>query len=201
MDYSGRLLLEAIQREALIVLFKGLNNKIDSLNETWQIEDDEILNTLGRGNSTWTVEEIPDDNFYSGTIPSLINASINKYPNCSVICYISEPKRSSDDIGENYTDILAVEIMVKSGPYDQSKHEERFHHEQQSNSRIQKTLDAAHLTILDNRNLNNTIPDLPAPRVSVGDIFIRTEEKGRGNKWCWQGGSLEYDLDKYISLA
>jgi hypothetical protein len=201
MDYSGRLLLESIQREALITLFNGLNNKINDLYITWQNEDDELLNTLGRGNSTWTVEEINEDNFYPGTIPSLINAPIEKYPNCGVICYQAIPKSSSDDTGENYTNVLAIEIMVKSGPYNSDEIGERLYHEQQSNSRIQKTLDAAHLTILDNRTLSNTIPDLPAPRVSVGDIFIRREEAGKGPKWCWQGGSLEYNLDKYINLT
>lgn len=200
-DYSGRLLLEKIQRETLVILFNNLNDKIESMRETWETEDDELLYSLGRGNTTWTVENIPDENFYPGTIPSLIKAPVERYPNVCVICYRGIPKTSSDDTAELYTHVLAIEIMTKSGFYDSNDIFDTLFHEQEVNSRIQKTLDAAHLTILDNRNLNNIIPELPAPNVSVGDIFVRTERDGAGNKWLWQGGSLEYNLDKYVNFV
>jgi hypothetical protein len=194
--------MELVQRQALIVLFNGLNSMISSMNATWNMEDDALMTALGRGNATWTVEQIANENFYPGTIPSLINAPIEKYPNVCVVCYTADPKTSSDDTGENYTHVMAVEIMVKSGtfPADASLTEGLFC-EQEVNSRIHKTLDAAHLTLLANRHLNNTIPELPAPRVTVGDLFVRREAQGQGSKWYWQGGSLIYDLDKYVDLV
>jgi hypothetical protein len=201
MDYSGRLLLEAVQREALIILFNGLNDKIASLKTTWEAEDEALQYALSRGNAHWSIEDISDDNFYPGTIPSLINAPIERYPNLCVICYRGIPKTSGDDTAENYTNVLAVEIMVKSGQYNGDDLLDNLYHEQEVNSRIQKTLDAAHLTLLENRTLNNTIPEIPAPSVSVGDIFVRRETKGVGPKWLWQGGSLEYNLDKYVNFV
>lgn len=202
MQYTGRLALETVQRAALVVLFDGLNNMISSMNSTWASEDTAFMGELGRPAPGFTVETISNDNFYSGTIPSLINAPISKYPNLCVVCYRADPKISSDDLGENYTHTLAVEIMCKSGTFDASGSDLTggILREQEVNSRIQKTLDAAHLTLLANRRLSNTIPELPAPSVTVGDLFIRREEGGSGPRWYWQGGSLEYELDKYVDL-
>lgn len=200
IELTGRLGLEAAQREALVILFENLNDKIDEMESDWEAEDEELMNSLNRGQPAFTIEKIEENNFYPGTIPSLISASIDKYPNVCVICYRGVPKRSFDDTAENYTDTLAVEIMVKSGPFDGENLTEALFYEQEVNSRIQKTIDAAHLTLLNNRSLNNTIIELPAPRVAIGDIFVRREEQGVGSKWLWQGGSLEYDMDKYVNF-
>lgn len=202
MQYTGRLSMELVQRQALMVLFDGLNNMISSMNATWQAEDDALMSHLGRGDATWTVEQIANENFYPGTIPSLINAPIGKYPNVCVVCYTANPPDSSDDQGELYTHVLAVEIMVKSGTFDADGNDltQGLFQEQQVNSRIHKTLDAAHLTLLANKHLNNTVPDLPAPSVTVGDLFIRREANGQGARWYWQGGSLIYNLSKYVDL-
>lgn len=202
LELTGRLSLEAIQRESLVILFENLNDKIQEMETIWDAENEELMNSLNRGQPDFTVELIDDDNFYPGTIPSLITATIDRYPNVAVICYKGIPKNSGDDTGENYTDTLAVEIMVKSGPFDSENLPENLFHEQQINSRVQKTIDATHLVLLENRDLNGTIIELPAPRVAIGDIFVRREEKGRGgSKWIWQGGSLEYDMDKYVNFV
>jgi len=203
MQYTGRLSMELVQRQALIVLYDGLNNMISAMNSTWLAEDDALMAALGRGSATWTVEPIANENFYPGTIPSLINAPIEKYPNVCVVCYTANPPESSDDQGELYTHVMAVEIMVKSGVFDPPGSPDLtqgIFQEQQVNSRIHKTLDAAHLTLLANKHLNNTIPDLPPPQVTVGDLFVRRESNGQGARWYWQGGSLIYNLSKYVDL-
>ena len=193
MELSVRLSTEAIQRQAIIVLFTHLNNMIDAMNATWSIEDDEFWASMNRGNQDWFVENIADENFYAGTIPSLINAPIDHYPNVCAICYIANPPGSTDDIGEFYQDLLAIEVMVKS-----------IISEQEVNSRIQKTLDAIHMTFmnnLDNRTLNNTILPLNAPRQTVGDVFVRREQTNHGDRWYWQGGSLEYAVNKFVDFT
>lgn|SRR5574342_622580 len=192
MELSTRLGTEAIQRAAVVVLFDHLNDKIAVMNETWAIEDDIYWAALNRGNEEWFVESFDDKNFYAGTIPSLINAPIEKYPNLCAICYIANPPGSTDDTGEFYNDLLAIEVMVKS-----------INSEEEVNSRIQKTLDAIHLTFMDsheNRTLNNTILPLNAPRQTIGDVFIRREKTSVGEKWFWQGGVLEYTLQKYVDF-
>lgn len=192
MDLSTRLATEKIQRQAIIVLFNGLNDMINTMQSTWNVEDDEFWASLNRGEEDWYVEPVPDENFYAGTIPSLINSPINNYPNVCAICYVANPPGSTDDDGELYSDVLAIEVMVKS-----------INSEQEVNSRIQKTLDAIHMTFMDsleNRTLNNTVLKLNAPRQTVGDVFVRREKTNRGDKWFWQGGSLEYAINKYVNF-
>ena len=192
MELTTRLGTERIQREAIIVLFNYLNDMIANMNLQWSIEDDEYWAALNRGNEEWFVEPIADSNFYAGTIPSLINSDIEKYPNIAAICYIANPPSSLDDDGELYANVLAIEVMVKS-----------INSEEEVNSRIQKTLDAVHLTFMDsleNRTLNNTIPKLNAPRQTVGDVFVRREKTNIGDRWYWQGGSLEYIVNKFVDF-
>lgn len=189
MELTTRLGLEKIQREALIILFNGLNTQITSLQPTWTAEDDQLYAALSRPNPDWTVELIAAENFHPGTLKGLIKAPITKFPNVCTICYIAEPPGTDEDRGELYRDVMAIEIMVKS--------EES---EEEVNSRIQKTLDAAHLVIWENRTLNNTVPEISyPPTVNVGDVQIRREKDGTGLEWFWQGGSLEYVVDKYVS--
>ncbi len=192
MELTTRLGTELIQRQALIVLFDYLNDKIAVMNEEWSVEDDVFWAALNRGNEEWFVETIEDSNFYAGTIPSLINSPIEKYPNVCTICYISNPPNSTDDVGELYSDVLAIEVMVKS-----------INSEEEVNSRIQKTLDAVNLVFMDsleNRTLNNTIPMLNAPRMTIGDVFVRREKTNVGDRWYWQGGSLEYIVNKFMDF-
>jgi len=192
VDLTTRIGTEAIQRQALIVLFDYLNDTIATMNSTWATEDDVFWAALNRGNEEWFVEPIADNNFYAGTIPSLINAPIDRYPNVAAVCYLANPPGSTDDDGELYQDVLAIEVMVKS-----------INSEQEVNSRIQKTLDAIHLTFMNshtNRTLNNTVPSLNAPRQSIGDVFIRREKTSQGPTWYWQGGSLEYVVSKFVDF-
>jgi len=205
MELTTRLGTETIQRAAIIVLFNNLNNMINSMNLTWSGEDDDYWQALNRGNQDWFVETIAPENFYAGTIPSLINASIDKYPNVCAIDYVATPPGSTDDEGELYNHLLAIEVMVKS-----------IDSEEETNSRIQKTLDAVHLTFMDsleNRTLNNTILPVNAPRQTIGDVFVgrKTEKKGNqagkaqssmqgGERWFWQGGTLEYTVQKFVDF-
>jgi len=192
MQLSTRLGTELIQRQALLVLFNDLNNMITQMNDTWAEEDDEFWSALSRGNQEWFVEEIADENFYAGNIPSLIDAPIDNYPNIATICYTATPPISTDDDGELYNNLLAIEVMVKS-----------INSEQEVNSRIMKTLDAIHLTFMDsleNRTLYNTVPRLNAPRQAVGDVFVRRERTSVGERWYWQGGVLEYVVNKFVDF-
>lgn len=196
VDYSAKINTETIQRQALLVLFDGLNNKITSLQSGWTTEDNAFWALLGRGTPGWTVEQIPNANFHAGTKPSLMAAvagletpDITAYPNVVSFAYRGDPKRSNDDTGENYTIALSVEIIVKS-----------LTSEEECNTRIQKTLEAAHLTLLDDRNLKRSINDLPAPLQSIGDLFVRLDPRDSKQRWYFQGGVLQYTIDRYVDF-
>jgi hypothetical protein len=190
VDFSQAIRTEDIQREALLVLFDNLNDKIDELEPMWLNKDSDLYDRMEKVNPGWTVEHIPSDNFLPGTLAPLMSRPIEEYPNVATIAYIARPTNSSDDNGEMYQIRLAIEIMVKSELS-----------EQEVNSRIKKTLEAAHLTLFDNwdnRTLNHLVHELPAPQETTGDVFAI---KSRDNqKWFWQGGSLEYLVSKYMSF-
>lgn len=187
---TDRIELEEIGRQVLLVLFKDLNNEIEELQAEWVARDQEFWAHLGTERSI-TVEAVPDENFYVGHVPSLINAPIAKYPNCAVYGFQASPRVSEDDHGEFYEVRIAVEVMCKS---------ERD--EQEVNSRVQRTVDAAHSTLSKEgaRELGGYVAGLMGgtPNITVGEVFVRREEKSRGDRWFWQGGRLEYRLDRFI---
>lgn len=196
VDYSAKIDTELVQRETLLVLYDKLNAKITSLQSGWATLDNTFWTALGRGTPGWTVETIRPENFFPGTIPSLINTIIgpgeldpNKYPNICTIAYRGDPKRSSDDTGEMYSITLAIEVIVKS------KKEEV-----EVNTRIQKTLEAINLVLEENRTLNGKILDLLAPTQTIGDVFAVRSPHDKEERWFFQGGVLEYKVDKFTNM-
>lgn len=196
VDYSSKISTELVQRQALLVLFDNLNTKITSLQAAWISDDNTFYGLLGRGTPGWTIETISNENFYPGTIPSLMDAvagvnppDITKYPNVSTFAHRAEPKRSNDDMGENYTIRLEVQAMVKS-----------LNSEIEVNTRIQKTMESIHLVLLEHKSLYQTINNLPEPLQNIGDVFVRLNPREKTQRWYFQGGSLEYNLDKYVDF-
>lgn len=198
MDTTTSISTEPIQRRALTILASELNAKIDDLSPVWTSADDQFYADLGRPSPGFTVEHIDQANMYAGTVPSLINAAVSRYPNLCTIAYIADPKRSSDDWGDNYSITLNVEVMVKSDNFgDDLSHLG----EEQVNSRIQKTLEAVHEVMMDHKTLDNLVEGISAaPRQTIGEVFIRRVENSRGDRWMWQGGVLTYIIDKYVSF-
>lgn len=197
VDLTAKVATELVQRQALLVLFDKLNTTITNSQTAWTTGDNTFWGLLGRGTPGWTVETIPNDNFFPGTIPSLINSiigigevNLENYPNVCTLAYRGDPKRSNDDLGEDYTLTLQIEVIVKS-----------LKSEVEVNTRIQKTLEACHLTLWDNRTLYNTINGLLPPVQTIGDVFAVRNPNDKYQVWYFQGGSLEYKLDKYVDLV
>jgi len=189
MDLSVDITTEDIQREALKILYDGLNNEIDSRSAAWVTADTAYFASIGRAAPGFSVEHVKSENFYPGTIPSLINAEIEKYPNCCSFAHLAVPRNSDDSVGEMYAVELEIAIMVKS-----------ITSELEVNSRIQKTLEAAHAVMSKNRSLNHSVPKFVSPRKTMGDVFVRKERNSQGPRWFWQGGTLIYSVDKWIKL-
>lgn len=160
-----------------------------SMQATWTAEDDQFYAALGRSNPDWTPEQILPENFHPGTAKGIMKWPVERFPNVCTLCYQAfSPNDDDNDQGEFYSDRLAIEITVKS--------EES---EEEVNSRIQKTLDAAHLVLWESRTLNNTVPEIATPPdVTIGDVQIRRHRDGTGADWYWQGGALTYIVNKYV---
>lgn len=207
MDNTTALLMERVQRAALLILFQSLNTAISAQNTLWSSRDSTFYAALSRTNPSISAESVANENFYVGHNPSLILAPKERYPNCSVFCYIATPIPTDDDWGERYRLTMGVELMVKS-----------HNSEEEVNARIQRTVEAAHSVFMsdDNRRLPEgsggakTAWQLSTtPLVTLGDVFVRQEEVApesgvygandlAENRWFWQGGRLQYDVERYI---
>jgi len=192
VDFSQAIRTEDIQREALLILFDHLNDKIDELEQEWEAKDEDLYSRMDKVAPGFSVEHIPSDNFLPGVLAPLMSRPIEEYPNVATIAYIARPTSDPNDQGNNYQITLAIECMVKSETS-----------EQEVNSRIKKTLEAIHLTFFDNwdnRTLNHLVHELPAPTETTGDVF-KVENRALGKSFFWQGGSLEYLVSKYMSFS
>lgn len=186
MDFTADIQTEEIQRQTIKILYDDLNTEITNRSAGWTTKDTTYYASIGRPAPGFTVEQVDTENFYPGVVPSLIKAPIEKYPNVSAYAWQAVPTNSRDDTAEEYRITLAIEVMVKS-----------ITSELEVNSRIQKTLEAIHAIMVKNLSINHTVNTSNAPIKTMGDVFIRRESNGRGPEWFWQGGKLEYVVEKY----
>jgi hypothetical protein len=191
---TDRLELEQIGREVIVMLHTQLNDRIEDQAMFWGSRDEDFAQRMGTDNPGVVVESIPTDNFYVGSVPSLIEAPVDKYPNCAAYAYSASPQLSDDDNADIYEVRVAVEIMCKS-----------VTDEQEVNSRVNRTLEAAHSVFRTEgaRELSGYIVGKVSatPIITVGDVFVRREQKSRGPRWFWQGGRLEYRLERYVQYG
>jgi hypothetical protein len=197
MDLSGRLFNKQIARATLKILFDGLNDKMDEMEPAWDEEDEDFLLSVNRPMPDWSVEPIEDQNFYEGNNPGLINSPIEYYPSVAVFCHEGMPTNSSDDTGEGYSLTMDIEMVAKSGSFTEDFD---INLAQQVSMRLQRMQEATMLVLLENRTLNNTVSDIPAPRFSQGDVFVRRIDKGKNPKFYWQGGVMRYNIYKYVQM-
>ena len=201
MNTAVEIGLERVQRAVTLLMAQNLNDEISAVNAIWDARDATFFSAMGRANPQFTCEMVSPDNMYSGTIPSLISSPREAYPNLCVIAYIAAPRRTDDDWCETYDLALAVEIMVKS---------ERS--EEEVNARIQRTIEAAHSVLTSDKTRRipegndgeNLVPQISnTPNVTIGDVFVKhgsaITDTDPNDRWFWQGGRLQYSMEKLIS--
>lgn len=179
--------IEAIQRAAFVQLYSGLNDAI-ARSSAFMAHSDEALATFtGRVYSPTVLEPVDPENFYEGHRPSLINAPIERYPNCSVMVNQATPAALDlVDQADAYRCNLMVEVMVKG-----------IDDEEEVNRRVNRMLEAANMVMMSDQTLGNTVNSFDSPPVIfVGDLFTRKEKTSYGSQWLWQGARLEYGIRK-----
>lgn len=194
MDLTTDIGMERIQRAVTVLMVDHINEKLTSQQNVWSARDAAFFAATGRSDPGFTLEAIPAANIYSGTIPSLITAPASGYPNICVIAYQGQPIGVDDDWNERYAITLSVEIMVKS-----------LILEEEVNSRIQRTLEAAHNVLLSENA--RRIPDLDGeplclqisqkPVVTISDVFVRHTNADPNARSFYQHGSLTYRVEKF----
>jgi len=183
LDLSSSLALEAVGKQALSFLQVELNDEIVAVQQEWAVLDAKLEY------QPIDVEMIMPENFYHGHRPSLIDAPVEAYPNCSVMAFSASPQISDWDHEDRYSLRLFVELMCKSDS-----------DEGEVNSRIQRTADAAHRVLMRNPSLGGLVDEVAnTPTLEVSDVFTRMEQTRSGHKFFWQGARLEYTIMKYAN--
>jgi hypothetical protein len=180
LDLTLSIGLELIGKQALGILKEGLNDELASRQADWETLDGLM------GYKPITVERVAPDNFYYGHRPSLIDAPLEKYPNCAAMAYSAQPAAEGDlhDHEDVYDVSLFVELMCKSDD------------EGVVNSRIARTADAAHAVLIADPTLKGLVVAIGnQPIVVLTDVFARPERDGA--RFVWQGARLEYKIKKY----
>lgn len=185
--------LEYVQREGYKVLYQNLNNRLTSINQSMTTSDTELAAFISQPYVPTTVEAVAPENFYSGHRPSLVNAPIDRYPNCSIwaVRVMPSPENAMLDQISVHKTLLYLEIMVKSAK-----------DEGEVNSRLLRTVEAANVCLLENPTLNGLVHEQDGdPTVNISDVFIRKERTGYGAEWYWQGARIDYTIRKESAQA
>jgi small nuclear ribonucleoprotein (snRNP)-like protein len=184
--------LELIERAALKILYNELNTELAVIEATWIDEDLELNQLIGSDPIQVELELIEDGNFYQGHVPSLIEASIDKYPNVAVTCDTADPAEQESDYDQfnNYTNSLGVEIMCKS-----------LYNEIEVNRRTTRTLEAVHNVMMRNTTLDGTIEGFDKdPSAILTDVFTRSDRTQGENDWYWRAGRIDYQITRQAKI-
>lgn len=184
LDVSSSFGLERVGKQALVLLRENLNDQIDEQQAIWKLLDGDLNLPLT------TIEHVMVENFYHGHRPSLIEAPVDRYPNCSVMAWQATPQAYDVDQMDIFQLHLYVELMCKSDD-----------DEGEVNSRIQRTVDAAHACVMLDRTLGGMVQSIhTTPSVLLTDVFVRPESRNVNRRFLWQGARMEYTVIKATTL-
>lgn len=189
---------EPTARAARMLLLDRLNDEIDAVSERW-MSADLALQSLGmdEGVGQVEVEHVAPENFHEGPHQALIEAPPEKFPNISVMAYMTVPSASQFADQIDSSDItLFVESMAIAGPVPDGQ-EVAF--ETIVHRRIQRMTEAVVAVIASDRMLLGTAHDLRLPpRGGIGkNTWLRAKDKGSGPRYLWQGSRLQYTLQRH----
>jgi len=177
--------MEQIQRVVLYALMQELNPALVRVAAAWSASDMNLAALRDVDYAPTTLQSVLPMNFYDGHRPSLIGASIEKYPNVAVIISRATvaPESSQYDHQSCYRVPCLVELMVKATQEEG---------EEVCNRRAHRMVEAAHAVILANETLGGLVSGFEAePTGSTTQLFTRKEQSHHGPEWLWQGGRIE----------
>lgn len=181
--------LELISRQAVITLTASLNDEINSVSAHWAPLDIELATLRGLTYASCPMQEVANNHIHQGHRPSLINAPLTEFPNVSCMAYKAMPDAEQLDTIDKFSNSLYIECFV---------HGTEEEGEETVNKRIQRLTESiVNVIARDNRLGGNFLNIQRPPIISIGDLFVRKEEKGRGPRFLWQGSRLEYMVDVY----
>jgi hypothetical protein len=186
--------MEQIQRQAFFTLFDTLNSAIDVVAAEMEDSDIEFAQRTGATYEPIVVSHIESGNFYEGHRPSLIDAPLDKYPNCSIWALSAAAAEESQlfDHSQVFNTVLSVEVMVKASPTEG---------EGIVNKRTLRTIEAVHYAFMADPTLGGIVSAIgDEPSVDLSEVFTRKERSAYGAEWFWQAGRLQYVISKTSNI-
>lgn len=182
--------LELVEREVTKALFNELNDELD-LQQTLNEERDAEWNQLtGQNPSTVTLDHVETENFMLGHRPSLVkNATLENFPNISVMVYGARPTSEIIDQATNLTMTVDIEFMVKGDD------------EAQTNAKGHRMLEAIHQVMARNEGLGGLSFGWDNdPIIQLTDLQLRKSNVSHGEEWIWQAGRIRYTMVRHARL-
>lgn len=194
---------EAVGRAARLVLLQGLNAELDRQQALWSGAD-AALDQLGLDPGVAVVEvpHVLAANFHEGPHKSLVeNAGPDKFPNVSVMAYVTVPSASQFDQFDSSDITLFVESMAIAGPVV-ADNSNLTAVETIVHRRIQRMTEAVNNVLRASTNLLGAVlPIQGQPRGGIGPAtFLKSTQKGAGPKYIWHGSRLQYTLQRNASF-
>lgn len=204
---DGRLGVENLQLAIYKNVVEHINEYIAAEETYAQTTIDTVLQSLDgdmRDVGTVTVERFETRNIHYGHRPSMIEAPIDDYPSAAVMVQNIVPGLSAMDYGHQLSHKVAIETIVKSGPYREDQRDSDMLGEDIVGRRIRRTAEAF-FKLMNDYNAPGGLflpSDLP-PSITFGDIFIRQEDgaSGTGHRWYWQGARLDWSYAKQTTFG
>lgn len=198
---EGLIGFEPVTRAGRLILAQQLNDELLVESDRWRAPD-LALQEMGfdAGVGQVDLEPVQTANFHEGPHQSFLLAPPERFPNVSVMAYLSAPAGSQLlDQADTHDITFYVEIMVKAGPVAEGA-ETAF--ETIVHRRIERTTEAVNRVIRRNTTMLGTVLDQQLPaRGGIGaQAWIRGGDKGTGPRYLWHGSRLQYTFQRISSL-
>lgn len=186
---------EPVTRAARLLLVRDLNDEIARQAERWGQEDLAVQSLgLDPGVGQVDVEAVADENFHEGPHISFLMAPPERFPNVSVMAYMTAPAGSQLLDRADTSDLtLFVDTMVKAGPVP-SGQETAF--ETIVHRRIQRTTEAVNNVIQRDPMLLGTVLGHGPPRGGIGQQAWVRNDGTSPTRYLWHGSRLQYTLQR-----
>jgi hypothetical protein len=195
--YDPGVGLEIIATGLMTQVMEHLDAEQDVINDRFSELDKMTAGLRGQEYVPVFLETVPQDNYYLGNNPSLIDdgdgrVPLERYPNVCFMAY--QAGGAPDDDGDHfsaYSNVAYIETMVKASPQEGPE---------VCSKRIWRQVDSINNIIMRDRTLGGSVYEFgDSPSCIVSEVFERPKrpDEGHGEDWFWQSARLEYTVTKY----
>lgn len=187
---------EQLQLAIFTAIYNDINRHLATEMEKGKQLDEEFEALTRRGLVPATLEPYQPSNIHYGHRPSMVEAPASEYPGLSVMVYRAGPgtPNQTADYGHTFSLSVAIETIVKSGPYAYTDDHDPGPGEDLVGRRIKRAAEAIHALMRENAAIGGLfLPPEALPNVIWGDVFIRDDESsGVAQRYYWQGVRMEF---------